>query len=192
MMRCKLQMMRSAAVGNGWRLGPMLAAGLTLRHYRSFEECSTLAALKQRIARESPWFDRYGIHVLVSQNSEGELTLGDSHEYNDSVDPFDKIEIDELILGYLRTFLHAPELRIASRWHGVYAKHPDDSVVACTSHAAGDRRHRSGWRGHDSIIRHCRTGCDPGTGRNRNLTLNLDRKTQCPSSLLSLTWPVRP
>ena len=129
MMRCKLQMMRSAAVGNGWRLGPMLAAGLTLRHYRSFEECSTLAALKQRIARQSPWFDRYGIHVLVAQNREGELTLGDSHEYDNSVDPFDKIEIDELILGYLRTFLHAPELRIASRWHGVYAKHPDDSVV---------------------------------------------------------------
>ena len=130
MVRCKLQMMRSAAIGNGWQLGPMLAAGLTLRHYQSFEECSTLTALKQRIARESPWFDRYGIHVLVSQNSDGELTLGDSHEYNDSVDPFDKTDIDELILGYLRTFLHAPELRIASRWHGVYAKHMDHSVVA--------------------------------------------------------------
>ena len=86
----------------------MLAAGLTLRHYRSFERCPTLPALKQRIARESPWFDRNGIHVLVSQNSAGELTLGDSHEYGNAVDPFDKTEIDDLILGYLRTFLTPP------------------------------------------------------------------------------------
>ena len=45
------------------------------------------------------------------------------------MDPFDKTEIDDLVLGYLRTFLNAPELRIASRWHGVYAKHRDQSAV---------------------------------------------------------------
>ncbi len=129
MVRCKLQMMRSGPVAHRWRLGPMLAAGLTLRHYRSFETCPTLPALRQRISRESPWFDRYGIHVLVSQNRAGELTLGDSHEYDNSVDPFDKTEIDDLILGYLGTFLNAPELRIASRWHGVYAKHPELPAV---------------------------------------------------------------
>ena len=54
MVRCKLQMMRSQPVGGHWRLGPMLAAGLTLRHYPSFECCPTLPALKrahrQRIA----------------------------------------------------------------------------------------------------------------------------------------------
>jgi FAD dependent oxidoreductase TIGR03364 len=123
MVRCKLQMMRSQPIGSGWRLGPMLAAGLTLRHYRSFEDCPTLPALKERIARESPWFDRHGIHVLVSQNSSGELILGDSHRYGEPVDPFDKTEIDELILGYLGTFLEAPEVKIAERWHGIYAKH---------------------------------------------------------------------
>jgi len=129
MVRCRLQMMRSQPVGSHWRLGPMLATGLTLRHYRSFECCPTLPALKQRIASESPWFDRHGIHVLVSQNDAGELTLGDSHEYGDSGSPFDKTEIDDLILGYLRTFLNAPELRIASHWHGVYAMHQDQSAV---------------------------------------------------------------
>ncbi len=59
-------------------------------------------------AGESPWFDRYGIHVLVSQNGCGELTIGDSHEYGDPIEPFDKTEIDEWILGYLKTFLDAP------------------------------------------------------------------------------------
>ena len=106
MVRCKLQMMRSQPL-EGWRLGPMLAAGLTLRHYRSFEGCPTLPALKERVARESPWFDDHGIHVLVSQTTAGELTLGDSHEYGDAIEPFDKSEIDALILGYLGTFLEA-------------------------------------------------------------------------------------
>lgn len=102
----------------------MLAAGLTLSHYKSFDKCPTLPALKARFARELPEYGRYGIHVLVSQNGQGEIVIGDSHIYGDSVEPFDDPYIDTLILDYLHTFLRVPQLRIASRWHGVYAKHP--------------------------------------------------------------------
>jgi FAD dependent oxidoreductase TIGR03364 len=122
--RCKLQMMRTEPYAGGWRLGPMLAAGLTLRHYPAFAACPSLSAVMSRFYAESPDYDRYGIHVLVSQNGQGELILGDSHEYGDVVEPFDKPEIDELVLRYLATFLRPPELRIAARWHGVYGKHP--------------------------------------------------------------------
>jgi glycine/D-amino acid oxidase-like deaminating enzyme len=107
----------------------MLAGGLTLRHYPAFRDCPSLGRLKERVARESPWFDRYGIHVLVSQNGLGELTIGDSHEYGGAIDPFDKAEIEGWILDYLGTFLDAPAIRIASRWHGTYAKHPDHPYV---------------------------------------------------------------
>jgi FAD dependent oxidoreductase TIGR03364 len=120
---CKLQMMRSEQVGSGWRLGPMLAGGLTLRHYGAFQHCPSLPALKQRIAAEMPEYDRFGIHVMASQNGHGELIIGDSHEYGEAIEPFDKPEIDDLILRYLNTFLSAPELRIVARWHGIYAKH---------------------------------------------------------------------
>ena len=129
LVRCKLQMMRSQPLDDESRIGPMLAAGLTLRHYAAFRNCPTLRALTERVARESPWLDQYGIHVLVSQNAQGELAIGDSHEYDDRIDPFDKAEIEEWILGYLSTFLHAPGLRIASRWHGIYVKHPDQPFV---------------------------------------------------------------
>jgi FAD dependent oxidoreductase TIGR03364 len=128
--RCKLQMMRTRPQPEGWRLGPALAAGLTLRFYESFQVCRTLAALKERIAAETPEYDRWGIHVLVSQTAGGELTIGDSHEYGAAVDPFDRAEIDHLILRYARGFLQAPTLEIAQHWHGVYAKHPELPFVS--------------------------------------------------------------
>lgn len=125
----KLQMMRSQAFGERFRVGTHLAAGLTLRHYTSFANCPTLPALTRRLAAELPDYGRYGIHVLVSQNAQGELTLGDSHEYGDAISPFDNPRIDQLILDYLKTFLPVPGLTIAARWHGVYVKHPTEAYV---------------------------------------------------------------
>ena len=128
--RSKLQMLRTAAQPDGWRLGPALAGGLTLRFYESFRICETLGALKQRIAAETPEYDRWGIHVLVSETASGELTIGDSHEYGAAVDPFDRVEIDEAILHYALGFVRAPDLSIAQRWHGVYAKCLEEPFVS--------------------------------------------------------------
>ncbi len=123
LVRTKLQMMRTPPQPNGWQLGPALAGGLTMRYYPSFELCSSLGALKRRVAEETPEFDRWGVHVMLSQTAAGEITIGDSHEYGRSVDVFDKPEIDDLILGALRGFARLPVMQIARRWHGVYARH---------------------------------------------------------------------
>ncbi len=126
---CKLQMMRSQPYGDRFRVGTMLAAGLTLRHYRAFATCPTLPALAQRLDREMPDYGRLGIHVMAAQNGQGEVVIGDSHEYGDAIEPFDKTEIDDLILTYLRTFVTIPDLTIAARWHGIYVKHPTEAYV---------------------------------------------------------------
>jgi len=128
--RVKLQMIRTGAQPGGWRLGPSLAAGLTLRFYPAFQVCASLPALKERIAHETPEYDEWGIHGLVSQTAAGELTLGDSHEYGLAVDIFNKEEVDNLILRYIASFLKAPNMAISQRWHGVYAKHSQEPYLS--------------------------------------------------------------
>jgi FAD dependent oxidoreductase TIGR03364 len=130
MTRCKLQMLRTPPQPGAWQLGPALASGLTLQHYASFKVCSSLDALKRRIADETPELNRWGIHILVSQTGAGEITLGDSHEYGTCVDIFDKQDVDELIVAWARRFLRLPDWSIAQRWHGVYARHPGRSFLS--------------------------------------------------------------
>lgn len=127
--KCKLQMMRTAPQPGGWRLGPHVAFGLTLRHYAAFAGCPSLPALRARIARETPELDRFGIHVLAAQNGLGELVLGDSHEYGEAIPVADNREIDRLILDYLRRVLTAPDLEPAARWNGVYLKRTDGEAA---------------------------------------------------------------
>ena len=130
--RCKLQMMRTVPQPADWRLGPSLAFGLTFRHYPAFEICESLESLRARIARETPEFDRWGIHVMVSQTAEGELTIGDSHEYFLDLDIFDRPQVNRLILDYARKYLRVPSLELAQTWHGSYAKHAEKPFIRFT------------------------------------------------------------
>lgn len=134
--KCKLQMMRTPPQPKGWKLGMHLAGGLTLAHYKAFEVCNTLPALKRRFVQTMPEYVKYGIHVLASQNELGEVTLGDSHEYDSDISIFNNERIDDMVLDYMQKLLTLPEPRISERWHGFYAKHPTDSLCVL-SPAAG-------------------------------------------------------
>lgn len=122
--RVKLQMMRTVPQQNQWKLGPAICGGLTLLHYDSFKNVSTLQQLKNRIEIEKPLLLKYGIHVLISQHGNGELILGDSHEYGHTLDPFISEEINSLILEEVNTIYQVPDLTLDQKWIGVYAKYP--------------------------------------------------------------------
>lgn len=120
--RCKLQMMRFQAQPDNWRMGPALCGGLSLVHYKSFEVAESLPVLKRRYQSELPEYLQHGIHVMVSQNEEGALTIGDSHEYGSCPDPFDKVVINQLILEYLSKIARFPLEKVSETWNGVYPK----------------------------------------------------------------------
>ena len=67
----------------------------------------------------------WGIHVMISQNGRGELTVGDSHEYGLTHDPFDKEFINRMILDYLRTFVQIKDWSVIQTWNGIYTKLTD-------------------------------------------------------------------
>ena len=66
---------------------------------------------------------------MVTQTSDGELTLGYSHEDGLSPDVFDKTLIDNQVIRYLRNFLHAPNLDVTDHWHAIHARHPENPYM---------------------------------------------------------------
>ena len=99
-------MIRLVAQRANWRIGPSLCGGLSLIHYKGFEMAASLPQLKMYYQENMPYYLKWGIHVMVSQNAEGELTVGDSYEYALVHDLFNRQFINQLILDYLKQFAH--------------------------------------------------------------------------------------
>ena len=130
LVHCKLQMMRLAAPGDV-RLTTALASGLTLRRYPSFGLCPSRDRLREEAM--DPEFERRGIHVLIAQDDDGRLVVGDSHEYapGDFDDTLDA-RTEELILAEARRLVRLPRWEVVERWHGVYSQHPGRDLCAET------------------------------------------------------------
>ncbi len=120
--KCKLQMMRFVSDKPNYNLGTSICGGLSLLHYKSFTASKALETLKAKLQNELPEHLKWGIHVMVSQNMKGELTVGDSHEYGLDFDPFDKHFINQLILDYLKKMVHIDQWRLIESWNGIYPK----------------------------------------------------------------------
>ena len=120
--KCKLQMMRFVSDKPGYKLGTSICGGLSLLHYKSFTASKALDKLKAKLQNELPEYLKWGIHVMVSQNMQGELTVGDSHEYGLDFDPFDKNYINQLILDYLKNLVNIDQWKLTETWNGIYPK----------------------------------------------------------------------
>lgn len=122
LIKCKLQMMKGRINARKNEIGPTICGGLTLRHYPSFKKCPSLARVDERYDAENMLLKKYGVHVLISQNEQREIIIGDSHEYGKTLEPFNNVEIDQLIIDYMSTLLKFRDITITQHWNGTYAK----------------------------------------------------------------------
>jgi FAD dependent oxidoreductase TIGR03364 len=119
LLRCKLLMLGTKPLPEV-RLPLNLASGLTLRRYASFRQCPSWTKLEKEPV-DGELAER-GIHILVVQDADGSLVVGDSHEYAEGdLDEILDSRTEELILREASRLLSLPAWPIARRWHGVYS-----------------------------------------------------------------------
>jgi FAD dependent oxidoreductase TIGR03364 len=126
--RTKLQMMRFVSSDPNFKMGTSICGGLSLLHYKSFLASASLDKLRIKLESEFPEHIAHGIHVMAAQNSKGELTIGDSHEYGSDFAPFDSNHVNQLILDYLRNMMHIGDWQLQQTWNGVYPKMTNDTT----------------------------------------------------------------
>lgn len=124
--RCKLQMLRLEAPQ--WRLPTAVMADLSMVRYLGYAALPEAATLHARLKEEVPRALRFGVHLIVVQNADGSLVVGDSHAYAATPDPFACAQVEECILNQYREVLGAAPTVLA-RWTGTYASAVSHSIV---------------------------------------------------------------
>jgi FAD dependent oxidoreductase TIGR03364 len=116
---CKLQMLRVASP-HGRTFAPGLATGLSLVRYPAFIDQPASEELRRRLTAQRPELIDAGIHLLVTQLPDGDLVVGDTHEYSSTPSPFASEQLNELLLEEARGLLGVEELLVRERWVGIY------------------------------------------------------------------------
>lgn len=127
--RCSLHMLRVDPPG-GARFDPAVLSSTSLIRYPAFVGCPSAADVRARLERDRPDLLAAGVNLMFTQRPDGALTIGDTHGYDATVDPFRQEELDDLLLGETARLLGVERLRVRERWQGVYASAADDYLVA--------------------------------------------------------------
>ncbi|MCE7007151.1 TIGR03364 family FAD-dependent oxidoreductase [Kibdelosporangium philippinense] len=127
--RCALRMLR-VANPHGRDIHPAVLSGHSLLRYSAFSLCPTLPEVQARISREQPSLVDIGLNLMYTQRPDGSLTIGDTHAYHKTLDPFEDNELDRTVLSETAHFLGVPSLTVLEHWRGVYASAPQPYLVA--------------------------------------------------------------
>jgi len=117
---CKLQMLRTVPQTAG-EMPTNLASGLSIRRYPSFSDCPSWPKLSSQPVEAG--YDERGIHLLIVEDFEGRLVVGDSHQYG--TEDFDfrlEAETEALILRYAKRMVAGVNWTVERRWHGIYTQ----------------------------------------------------------------------
>ena len=122
--RCRLHMMK-VMPAVPIKLPGSVMSDQSLVRYLGYSELPEAGAIKARLMAEQPRTLAEGIHLIVVQGADGGLIVGDSHHYEWSPSPFQRAEVDDLIMEELHAVLKVPGAQITERWSGTYASGPE-------------------------------------------------------------------
>ena len=128
---CTLQMLRVGGPA-GRRIEPCIATGLALLRYSGFRSCPSHVTLRERYLGERPELVELGVNLLIAQQPDGDLILGDTHRYGAMSDPFRDEAADDLLLHEGARLLGVDRLEVRERWLGAYAHAPGREFLVAT------------------------------------------------------------
>lgn len=119
--RVMLQMCQTEPLGE--RLATSVADGDSLRYYPAFD-----VPARADLDPASEVVTRYAMQLLVSQRASGELTIGDTHHYDEPFDFACTEEPYDHLLASLTGLLGRPAPPVVRRWTGVYSQVADGAI----------------------------------------------------------------
>lgn len=122
--RCGLDMLLADGVG----LDLPLLTGTSMLRYAAFSSTPSAAAVRARIARDSPELIELDINQMYTQRPDGTLIVGDTHYRGTAIAPFQDEESFE-VLARISDELFGRPIRARQRWQGVYATAPGEFLV---------------------------------------------------------------
>ncbi len=121
-----LQMLRTKPILKDQWPGNILT-GLSIRRYEAFHSCPSFKNLTS--TRYQASLQAEGIHLLLKQEPDGSIIIGDSHHYATAAHPealgFDYSEhIQQLLLNEAMRVMNLHYIPIQETWLGYYSTHP--------------------------------------------------------------------
>ena len=116
---CALQMMRVRAPRD-MRIGPAVLTGTSMLRYSAFEGPAA-DALRVELQAERPELFDIDANVMLTQQADGTLLVGDSHATHDTAPPFINERWSQVLLDEVARLLGTDRLEVLERWQGVYA-----------------------------------------------------------------------
>jgi len=129
----KLQMME--LVPQNISIRGSVLTGLTIRRYESFQECPSYWHIKS-LEQKEDIINSLGIHILFSQNIDGSIILGDSHEYGlpNLPSAIMNHETNHYINGYilkLASDIMDLDYTVQKSWIGIYSQEETNGIYNC-------------------------------------------------------------
>lgn len=125
--RCQLRMLR---VAHGGVIDPAVLTGFSMLRYEAFARCPSTQHVRERLTNDHPELVEAGLNLMFTQLPDGSLTIGDTHHYSRTVEPYRPEHLDDLVLTETARLLGVPTVKVLERWRGIYASAPEPFLTA--------------------------------------------------------------